>query len=185
MIEQSLTEADDKMKKAVDALRRELVGIRTGRATPGLVDHLVVDYYATATPLNQLANITAPEARVILIQPWDRSAVSAIEKAILKSDLGLNPNNDGQVIRLVLPQLTEERRKDLVRVVHKKVEEGRVSIRNVRRDAVEHLKKQEKDKQVSSDDVHRTHEKLQKLTDKYILEVDRLGEDKEAELMEV
>ncbi|MDP2661783.1 MAG: ribosome recycling factor [Dehalococcoidia bacterium] len=173
------------MKKAVEALRRELVSIRTGRAAPGLVDHVPVDYYSTLTPLNQLASITAPEARLILIQPWDRSSLQAIEKAILKSDLGLNPSNDGQVIRLALPQLTEERRKDLVKVVHKKVEEGRVSIRNVRRDAVDHLKKQEKDKLISGDDLHRTQEKLQKLTDKYIVEVDQLGQDKEAELMEV
>ncbi|MDO8691918.1 MAG: ribosome recycling factor [Dehalococcoidia bacterium] len=185
MIEQSLTEADDKMKKAIEALRRELVSIRTGRAAPGLVDHLLVDYYSTLTPLNQLASITAPEVRLILIQPWDRSSLQAIEKAILKSDLGLNPSNDGQVIRLALPQLTEERRKDLVKVVHKKVEEGRVSVRNVRRDAVDHLKKQEKDKLISADDLHRTHEKLQKLTDKYIVEVDHVGQDKEAELMEV
>lgn len=185
MNEQSLTEAEDKMKKAVEALRRELISIRTGRATPGLVDHLMVDYYATMTPLNQLANVTTPEVRLIIIQPWDRSALHAIEKAILKSDLGLNPSNDGQFIRLVLPQLTEERRKDLVKVVHKKVEEGRVSVRNIRRDALEHLKKQEKDKQISTDELHRSQEKLQKLTDKYIVEVERLGENKEAELMEV
>ncbi len=185
MIEDILTDADDRMKKAVDALRRELVSIRTGRATPGLVDHLLVDYHGTLVPLNQLANITTPEARLILIQPWDRSSALTIEKAILKSDLGLNPNNDGQFIRLVLPQITEERRKDLVKVVHKKVEEGRVALRNVRRDSVEHLKKLEKEKHVSSDDVHRTQEKLQKHTDKYMVELDRVGEIKEAELMEV
>lgn len=185
MIEESLAEADDRMKKAVEALRRELVAIRTGRATPGLVDHLQVDYYSTITPLNQLANITTPEARLIVIQPWDRSAIHAIEKAILKSDLGLNPNNDGQVIRLVLPQLTQDRRKELVKVVHKKVEEGRVSIRNIRRDALEQLKKQEKEKEISTDDLHRAQEKLQKLTDKYIIETDQVGANKEAELMEV
>lgn len=185
MIEDILTEADERMKKAVDALRRELVSIRTGRATPGLVDHLLVDYHSTLVPLNQLANITAPEARLILIQPWERSSLHTIEKAILKSDLGLNPTNDGQFIRLALPQLTEERRKDLVKVVHKKVEEGRVSLRNVRRDAVDQLKKLEKEKHISNDDVRRTQEKLQKLTDKYTIDVDDLGEVKEAELMEV
>lgn len=179
--EDTLTEADEKMRKAVEALRRELVSIRTGRATPGLVDHMLVDYYGTLTPLNQLANISAPEPHLILIQPWDHNSLRTIEKSILKSDLGLNPSTDGQLIRLVLPQLTEERRKDLVRVVHKRVEEGRVEVRNVRRDAVEHLKKQEKD----SDDLHRKQEMLQKLTDKFIVEVNRLGEVKEAELMEV
>lgn len=185
MIEDTLADADEKMRKSVEALSRELVSIRTGRATPGLVDHLLVDYYGTLTPLNQLANITAPEARLILIQPWDRNALHTIEKAILKSDLGLNPSDDGQFIRLVLPQLTEERRRELVRVVRKKVEEGRVAVRNVRRDALEHLKKQEKDKHISSDDFHRAHDKLQRLTDRYVVEVDRLGEVKEAELMEV
>lgn len=185
MIEDHLNEADDRMKKAMEALRRELVSIRTGRATPGLVDHLQVDYYNALTPLNQLANISTPESRLILIQPWDRNALHAIEKAILKSDLGLNPSNDGQFIRLVLPQLTEERRKELVRVVHKKVEEGRVAVRNIRRDALEHLKKEEKDKHISTDDLHRAQDRLQKLTDKYMIEVDRIGETKEAELMEV
>ena len=185
MIEEILAEADDKMKKALEALRRELVAIRTGRATPGLVDHLLVDYHSALIPLNQLANISAPEVRVILIQPWDRSSLHTIEKAILKSDLGLNPNNDGNVIRLVLPQLTEDRRKELVRVVHKKLEEGRVAVRNVRRDAVEHLKKLEKEKHISADDARRTQEKLQKVTDRYVIDVDRLGEVKEAELMEV
>lgn len=180
-----LTETDDKMKKAEDALRRELVAIRTGRANSGLVDHLLVDYHGTLVPLNQLANISIPESRMLLIQPWDRSSLHTIEKAILKSELGLNPNNDGNVIRLVLPQLTEDRRKELVRVVHKKLEDGRVSLRNIRRDAVEHLKKLEKDRHISADDVHRSQEKLQKLTDKCMVEVDRLGESKEAELMEV
>jgi ribosome recycling factor len=185
VIEKVLAEAEQRMKKAVDALRRELVSIRTGRATPGLVDRILVDYYGTLTPINQLASISVPESRLLLIQPWDRNSLQAIEKAILKSDLGLNPSNDGQFIRLVLPQLTEERRKELVRVVHKKVEEGKVAIRNIRRDAHDRLRALEREKQVSADDQRRGQDSLQKLTDRFIHEADQLGGVKEAELMEV
>lgn len=149
------SQAETKMQKALEALRRELITIRTGRASPGLVDHLMVDYYGAPTPLHQLANIAIPDARLIVVQPWDKQILTNIEKAILKSDLGLNPTNDGQVIRLVIPHLTEERRKDLVKSVHKKAEEGKVAVRNVRRDAVEHAKALEKEKAISEDEQKR------------------------------
>ncbi len=152
MIGETLADAEERMGKAVEALRRELVTIRTGRASPGLVEHLRVDYYGTPTPLRQLASISVPEARLLTIQPWDKGAMESIEKTILKSDLGLNPSNDGTIIRLVIPQLTEERRKELVRVVHKKVEDGRVAIRNVRRDAHEMLRDLMREKEISEDE---------------------------------
>src|SRR3972149_6984128 len=174
MIEETLDDAEDRMKKAVEALKRELATIRTGRARPSLVDHLRVDYYGTPTPLNQLATVSAPEARPPTTQPWDRKSLGAIEKAIQKSDLGLNPSNDGQIIRLVIPQLTEERRKELVKLVHRRVEEGRVAVRNVRRDCLEHLRRLEKDKEISEDDDRRAQERLQKLTDQYIKDVDEI-----------
>jgi len=173
------------MKKAVEALRRELAAIRTGRARPSLVDHVRVDYYGSTVPLNQVATVAAPEARLLTIQPWDRQGLGAIEKAIQKSDLGLNPSNDGHIIRLVIPPLTEERRHELARVVHKKVEEGRVAVRNVRRDSLEHLRRLQKDESVSEDEERRAQERLQKLTDRFIGGVDRLGQEKEAELLEV
>jgi len=185
MIEDVLTDAEDRMKKAVEALRRELASIRTGRARPSLVDHVRVDYYGSTVPLNQLATVAAPEARLLTIQPWDRQALGAIEKAIQKSDLGLNPSNDGHIIRLVIPPLTEERRRELARVVHKKTEEGRVAVRNVRRDSLEHLRRLEKDEKVSEDEERRAQDRLQKLTDRLIGEVDRLGQEKEAEVLEV
>lgn len=180
-----LQDAQERMAKAVEALRRDLVTIRTGRASPALVEHLRVDYYGTPTPLNQLASISIPEPRMIAIQPWDRQAIGPIEKAIQKSDLGLNPSNDGILIRLVLPQLTEQRRKELVKLVHKKVEEGRVAVRNVRRDGLDELRKRQKNKEISEDAERRLIDQLQKLTDKYIAEVDKLGKEKEAELLEV
>jgi ribosome recycling factor len=173
------------MHKSVEALHRDLAGIRTGRASPGLIENLKIDYYGAATPLNQLATITVPEARLLVIQPWDRSAMGIIEKSILKSDLGLNPNNDGKVIRLQIPQLTAERRKDLAKMVHKRVEEGRVAVRNCRRDGLERLRALQKNKELSDDDEKRAQDQLQKLTDRYIAEVDRAGQLKEAELMEV
>ena len=185
MIEDVLTDAEDRMKKAVEALRRELASIRTGRARPSLVDHVRVDYYGSTVPLNQLATVAAPEARLLTIQPWDRQALGAIEKAIQKSDLGLNPSNDGHIIRLVIPPLTEERRRELARVVHKKTEEGRVAVRNVRRDSLEHLRRLEKAEKVSEDEERRAQDRLQKLTDRLIGEVDRLGQEKEAEVLEV
>jgi ribosome recycling factor len=185
MIEDVQSEAENKMRKAVEALKRELGTIRTGRASPALVERLIVDYYGQPTPLNQLANIAAPEARLLVIQPWDKQSLGMIEKAILKSDLGLTPTNDGRLIRLVIPQLTEERRKELVKVVRKKTEEGRVAIRNIRREAHDDLKDLEKEKLISEDDHKRANEQLQKLTDRYIEEVDHVGQHKEAEVLEV
>jgi len=185
MIDDALTDAEKRMQKAAEALGRELAAIRGGRARTSLVDHVKVEYYGSTMPLNQLATVSAPEARLLTIQPWDRQALSAIEKAIQKSDLGLNPSNDGHIIRLSIPPLTEERRKDLVRVVHKKVEEGRVAVRNVRRDCLEELRRLEREEHVPEDDERRAQEKLQKLTDHHIEDVDRLGQEKETELLEV
>lgn len=173
------------MQSAITALDRELDTVRTGRARPALVESLKVDYYGSPTPLNQVATINAPEPRMITIQPWDKTQLGAIEKAIQKSDLGLNPTNDGNIIRLVIPALTEDRRKDLVKVVHKKTEDGRVAVRNVRRDALEELRKLQHDKQVSEDEERRAQERLQKLTDKYIAEIEKHGQAKEQELLEV
>jgi ribosome recycling factor len=174
-----------RMEKAVDALQRELQTIRTGRASPALVERLPVEYYGTSTPLQQIAAIHATDARTLTIQPWDRKALPEIERAILKSDLGLNPANDGQVIRLVMPPLTEERRKELVKVVHKKVDDARVAVRNCRRDAHDSLRDQEKKKEISADELKRGTERLQKLTDKYIEEVEKVGQAKEREILEL
>src|SRR3972149_1735788 len=184
MIDDALTDAEKRMQKAAEALGRELAAIRGGRARTSLVDHVKVEYYGSTMPLNQLATVSAPEARLLTIQPWDRQALSAIEKAIQKSDLGLNPSNDGHIIRLSIPPLTEERRKDLVRVVHRKVEEGRVAVRNVRRDCLEELRRLEREEHVPEDDERRAQEKLQKLTDHHIKDVDRLGQEKETEVLE-
>jgi len=185
MIDDAMADAKDRMRKAVEALRKDLATIRTGRAHPGLVEHLRVDYYGAPTPLNQLATVSVPEPRLLTIQPWDRQSLGAIEKAIHKSDLGLNPINDGNIIRLVIPQLTEERRKELVKVVHKKVEEGRVAVRNVRRDCHDELRRLQKEKAISEDSQYRGQEELQKLTDEFIQEIERVGEEKEAELLAV
>ncbi len=176
---------EDRMKKAIEALRREYATLRAGRATTGLLDKVFIDYYGAQSPINQVANISIPEPRTIVIQPWDKKSLPAIEKAILKSDLGLTPNNDGMVIRLILPQLTQQRRQELTKVVHKSAEESRVAIRNLRRDANEMLKKIEKDKTASEDDVKKAQEEIQKLTDKYIKEVDHVMMLKEKEVMEV
>jgi len=159
--------------------------IRSGRATSALVDQIMVEAYGTSTPLSQLASISVPEARLLLIQPWDRSIVGNVQKAIQKSDLGLNPMSDGEVLRLVIPPPTEERRKELVKVVHKRVEDAKIAVRNVRRDALEELRKLEKDKKVSRDENVRATDKLQKLTDRFIAEVSKVGADKESEIMEV
>ncbi len=161
------------------------VQLGAGRANPALLDRITVEYYGTETPLNQLANITAPEARVINISPWDSKSLPAIEKAIQKSDLGMNPSNDGKIIRLVVPQLTEERRKDLVKSVKKLAEEARVAVRNIRRDANDNLKKLKKDSEITEDELKKSEEDTQKMTDKYIKEIDKLGEVKEKEIMEV
>ncbi len=185
MIEETLKDAEHRMQSAVSALDREMDTIRTGRARPSLVEGLKVEYYGTPTPLNQLATINAPEPRLITIQPWDKTQLGTIEKAIQKSDLGLTPTNDGNLIRLVIPQLNEERRKELVKVVHKKAEDGRVAVRNVRRDALDHLRKLQHDKQITDDDERHAQERLQKITDKYVAEVDKHGHTKEQELLEV
>lgn len=185
MIEQSLKDAEHRMQSAVSALDRDLDTVRTGRARPALVETLKVEYYGTPTPLNQMAAINAPEPRLITIQPWDKGLLGTIEKAIQKSDLGLTPTNDGNIIRLVIPPLTEDRRKELVKTVHKKAEDARIAVRNVRRDSLDHLRKAQHDKAITDDDERGAQARLQKVTDKYIAEVDRHGHAKEQELLEV
>jgi ribosome recycling factor len=185
MIEDVLRDSEERMKKSVEAVDRELAAIRTGHAHVGLVDHVKVDYFGTSLPVNQMATVSAPEARLLTIQPWDKSALTAIEKALMMSDLGLTPSNDGQVIRLVIPPLTEQRRKDMIRLVHSRVEDGRVAVRNVRRDGNEHLKRLVQNKEASEDEQRKAQDQLQKLTDRYIAMIDERGRAKEAELMEV
>jgi ribosome recycling factor len=185
MSSEILAEADHRMGRAVDAMERDFQGIRTGRASTSLVERITVDYYGTQTPLNQLAGISVPEPHQIVIQPWDRGVLGAIEKAITKSDIGLTPNVDGTVVRLNIPPLTEERRKDLVKVVHKRMEEARVEIRNIRRDVADQLKKEERDGSVGADEAHRQLDTLQKTTDRHIADVDRRGASKEQEVLEV
>lgn len=184
-IKEILTSHEEKMQKALDALRKEYATLRAGRATSSLLDKIAVDYYGTPTPVNQVANISVPEPRMIIIQPWEKSMLSIIEKAIMKSDLGLNPNNDGSVIRLNIPQLTQQRRTELVKVVHKKSEDARIAVRNLRRDANETIKKVEKEKTISEDEAKKGQEDMQKLTDKYIMEIDKVMAAKEKEIMEV
>lgn len=181
-IEKNLQE---KMEKTIHVLKNEYASIRAGRANPALLDRIHVEYYGTDTPLNQLANITAPEARVLNISPWDSKSIPAIEKAIQKSDLGMNPSNDGKIIRLVVPQLTEERRKDLVKSVKKLAEEAKVAVRNIRRDANDGLKKLKKDGDITEDELKKSEEDTQKTTDKFIKEIDKISEMKEKEIMEV
>ncbi|VBB08062.1 ribosome recycling factor [Lucifera butyrica] len=176
---------EEKMKKALDVLRKEYGTLRAGRATPSLLDKIMVDYYGTPTLVNQVANISVPEPRMIVIQPWEKTMLGPLEKAILKSDIGLSPNSDGVVIRLSIPQLTQERRTELVKVVHKKAEEERVAIRNLRRDANDAIKKSEKEKVISEDEAKKAQEEMQKLTDKYIKEIDKIMAAKEKEIMEV
>lgn len=176
---------EDCMRHAEEALTHDLTAIRTGRASPGLLERVRVDYYGTATPVPQVAAVSTPEARLIVIQPWDRTMLGPIEKAILKSDLGLNPTNDGKVIRLAIPPLTEERRRDLVKMIKKRVEESKVAVRNCRRDGVDHFKKLEKDKKISEDESRRGQERLQKHIDSVIAEIDRIGQRKEQEVLEV
>ena len=180
-----LSAADHKMARAVEVMQRDLQGVRTGRASTSLVERIHVDYYGTETPLNQLAGISVPESHQIVIQPWDRSVLGAIEKAIIKSDIGLTPNVDATVVRLNIPPLTEERRKDLVRTVHKRMEEARVEIRNLRREAADALRKEERDGAVGADEARRQLDALQKTTDRHTAEVDRLGAAKEQEVLEV
>jgi ribosome recycling factor len=185
VLETQLSQAEQKMRKAVDVVREELAMLRTGRASPKLLERVEVDYYGTKTPLNQLAGISVQEARLLVVSPYDRNAMSAIEKAIQASDLGINPTNDGTVIRLAIPSLTEERRKDLVKVAREKAEDGRVAIRNVRRHAKDEMERLQKKGEVSEDDLMRVEKELQKLTDTHVEEVDELVAGKESELLEV
>ena len=185
MVNELLKETESHMKGAIEATKREFQAVRTGRANPGILDRVTVEYYGNPTPLNQVGNISVPDARMIVIQPWDKSILGAIEKAIQKADLGLNPVNDGSIIRLPIPQLTEERRKDLVKLVKKESEEKKIVIRNLRRDANDKIKVLEKDGKISEDAGKKGLEDIQKLTDKYILEIEKLVEHKEKEIMEV
>ena len=184
MVQSVYSDTQSRMEKAVAALKRDLSTLRAGRATPSLLDRIAVDYYGSSMPINQLANISTPEPRLLVIQPWDKGAMAEIERAIMKSDLGLTPVNDGTVIRLAIPQLTEDRRKELVKVSKKKAEEGRVAIRNIRRDANEELKRKEKN-EITEDELHKAQDDIQKLTDKYIAEADAVLAAKENEIMEV
>jgi ribosome recycling factor len=185
MIKDLLHETEDKMKKTLEALDADLRTVRTGRASPALVERVMVDYYGVPTPLEQLATISAPEPQLLTIRPYDPASLKDIERAILASELGLTPNNDGKLIRLVIPRLTQERRVELTKVVHKRLEEARVSVRNIRREAMNDLKDFEKDKLVSEDDADRGRDDLQELTDRYIKKVDESGARKEKEIAEV
>lgn len=185
MIDDVQKDTEDRMKKALEALKRELQTIRTGRASTSLVDRVQVDYYGTPTPLNQLATVTTPEARLLVIQPWDKGALALIEKALQKSEMGFNPTNDGRIIRIPIPPLTEDRRRDMVKVVKHKVEDSRVAIRNVRRDALHSLKELLDEKMISEDEQKRANEKIETLVQKYVHEADGIGQTKEAEVLEV
>jgi len=185
LIDELLADAGDRMGKSVESTRHEFGSVRTGRATPALLDRISVDYYGTSTPLKQLSTITAPEPRLLTIQPYDKNSIKAIERAILESDVGLTPNNDGNLIRLAVPELTEERRKQLVRVVRQIAEEGRVAVRNIRRDVMHHLRELKEAGEAGSDDEHRAEQELQKLTDARIKDLDELLKHKEAEILEV
>ena len=184
-IEERLVDAEIRMEKSVEALHKELSGIRTGRASPSLVERLQVEAYGVPTPLQSLAGISTPEARLLVIRPYDRSAISAIEKAIQRSDLGLTPSNDGQLIRIVIPQLTEERRHELSKLCARRAEEARVAVRNIRRDEVEHLRRVEKEGHVSRDELERSLAQAQQITDQFIARVDEVARKKEAEILEV
>lgn len=185
MIEQILTEINGKMQKAVEALTRDLATIRTGRASPTLVEHIKANYHGILTPINQMASISIPDAKMILIQPWDSSSIKSIEKAILTSDLGLNPISDSRVLRIPIPPLTEERRKELTKAVHKRLEDARIALRNLRREGIETFRKAEKDKEISQDQCARASEQLQKLTDNFTDKINSIGQTKEKEIMEV
>lgn len=185
MIEDVIADGQIRMEKALEVLRRELAGVRTGRAAPSLVERLPVAQYGTEMPLNQLANIAAPEARMLTITPWDKSAIGAIEKAIRGSDLGLNPTNDGQMIRIAIPPLTEERRRAMVKIVHGKVEEAKVAVRNIRRDAMSQAREFREEKLISEDDERRAETRIQELTNKFIAQAEQIGKDKERDVMQV
>ncbi|HET9235346.1 MAG TPA: ribosome recycling factor [Candidatus Eisenbacteria bacterium] len=184
-MEKRLAECEDRMTKGLESFRRELASIRAGKATPALLDNIRVDYYGTPTPLKQVASVSAPEARLLVVQPWDKTLLTPIARAIQTSDLGLNPQDDGQLIKIPIPPLNEERRKDLVKMAHKLAEEGRVAVRNARRDMNEQIKKAQKDGQLPEDDAHRQTEAVQKLHDKYIAQIEEILKKKEAEVMEV
>jgi ribosome recycling factor len=184
-IETAMRDAEHKMEQALTHMKDDLAGIRTGRAAPAVLNRVTVEYYGTPVPLNQLAGVTVPEPRLLQVQPFDKSAIGAIEKAIMTSDLGITPNNDGNVIRLAFPPLTEERRKELVKQVHHRAEEGRVAVRNVRRHAKDEMEKLEHDGAISEDDLVRAEKDLQKLTDRFVAEIDQIQGHKEQELMEV
>jgi ribosome recycling factor len=185
IVKDLLDDAVGRMQRAVEATTHEFGSVRTGRASPHLLDRVMVDYYGAQTPLKQLSNISSPEARLLSITPYDKSSIKSIEKAILESDVGLTPSNDGQIIRLVIPELTEERRRELVKVVHRLAEEGRISVRNVRRDVMHDLRELKNDGELGADDEHRAEAELQKLTDKYVGEIDTALEHKEKDILEV
>jgi ribosome recycling factor len=184
-IKDRLVDAEVRMEKSLESLHKDLGSVRTGRATPSLIDRIQVDYYGSPTPLQTIAGITAPEARLLLIQPYDRSSIQAIEKALQRSELGLNPSNDGQVIRIAIPPLTEERRREFAKLVKQKAEEARIAVRNIRRDEVEHLRKLEKEGHVSKDEIERNISEVQHITDTFIGKVDDVAQKKEAEILEV
>jgi ribosome recycling factor len=184
-MEKRLADCEERMVKGLESFRRELASIRAGKATPALLDNIRVDYYGTPTPLKQVASVSAPEARLLVVQPWDKTLLTPIARAIQTSDLGLNPQDDGQLIKIPIPPLNEERRKDLVKMAHKLAEEGRVAVRNARRDGNEQIKKAQKDGQIPEDDAHRQTEAVQKLHDKYIAQIEEILKKKEAEVMEV
>ena len=185
MIKEILKKQEERMQKSLDSLKKEFASLRAGRATPALLDKVMVDYYGTPTPVNQVAKVTIPEPRMIVIQPWEKTVLHDIEKAIMKSDLGLNPNSDGTAIRLAIPQLTQERRQEIVKTVNKKAEEAKVALRNIRRDGNDSVKKLEKSKEVPEDEAKKGQESMQKLVDKYIKLVDAARAAKEKEVMEV
>ena len=185
MVSDTLQVIDGKMQASVRVFKEELATIRTGHATPALVEHVKVEYAGVPTPLNHLAGISAPEAGLLIIQPWDKSSLGSIEKAILKSELGLNPSNDGNIIRISIPPLSEERRQEMIKIVHRRVEEKRVAVRSLRHEAMNELKKLEKDKEISQDEQRRAQEQLQKITDRFISDIESIGKDKERELLEV
>ncbi|MCY4365617.1 MAG: ribosome recycling factor [Chloroflexi bacterium] len=180
-----LTEVERKMNRTIEALERELATLRTGRATPSLVENVSVDYYGSPTPLKQIASISAPDARAIMIQPWDRQALRDIERSLMQSEMGFNPSNDGNMITVPIPPLNQERRQELVRLLKRKIEEGKVSVRNVRRDGLESLRKLERDKAISQDENRRSQDQLQKTTDSFIKNIDQVSTTKEAEIMQV
>jgi ribosome recycling factor len=184
-VDTTMKDATEKMAKALGHLKEDLSGIRTGRATPGILNRVTVEYYGAPVPLQQLASMSVPEPRTLMVQPFDKTAIGAIEKAILTSDLGVNPSNDGNVIRLSFPPLTEERRRDLVKQVHSRAEDGRVAVRNVRRHHKDEVEKLEKQHEISEDDLKRAEKELQKLTDQFVAEIDEIQRHKEQELMEV